>query len=79
MVTPAEPFRTASPRFCDDPNVPRYLLPGEERVREIWQLISKTSGRSRLVAALPKNPTTSLAAARLLKEQGSRRGRLLEL
>ena len=73
VLTPAEPFRTASPRFCDDPNVPRYLLPGEERQREILrELVANESAFPEWSAAIPKNLTTTLAAARLLKEKGRR-------
>ena len=73
VLTPAEPFRSAIPRFCDDPNVPRYLLPGEERQREILrELVANESAFPEWSAAIPKNLTTTLAAARLLKEKGSR-------
>lgn len=71
MLTPDEPFRGAIPRFSDDPNVPRFLLPGEERVRTIVrELLSLNEWAYRdWSAVLPKRPASSLAAARLLKEQ----------
>jgi hypothetical protein len=73
VLTPDEPFRSAIPRFNDDPNVPRYLLPGEERARTIVrELLSRNEWAFReWSAALPKSPAGSLAAARLLKEQSN--------
>ncbi len=72
VLMPDEPFRIATPRFSDDPNAPRYLLPGEERVREIVREILATNewALDEWSAALPKNALARLAAARLLKEQG---------
>ncbi len=75
MLTPDEPFRGAIPRFSDDPNVPRYLLPGEERVREIVrELLSRNEWAFReWSAALPKS-SASLAGGRSAT-QGARQGR----
>ncbi len=73
VLTPAEPFRAAIPRFSDDPNVPRYLLPGEERQREILrELVANESAFPEWSTAIPKNVATSLAVARLLKETNRR-------
>jgi hypothetical protein len=60
------------PRFNDDPSAPRYLLPGEERVREILRdLLSRTEWSFREWSEiLPQNTTVPLVAARLLREQG---------
>ena len=71
LLTPDEPFHGTLPQFSDDPNVSRYLLPGEERVRAVVrELISRNDWAFReWSAVLPKSPTSSLAAARLLKEQ----------
>jgi tetratricopeptide (TPR) repeat protein len=71
MLTPDEPFRSALPRFSDDPTVPRYLLPGEDRVRVILrELLSRNDWEFReWSTVLPKLPASALAAARLLKEQ----------
>ncbi len=68
----SEASRVALPVFSTDPNVPRYLLPGEERVQEI---VRDVLGKNDWVAAewlavLPDSVTTYLATARLLKEQG---------
>jgi hypothetical protein len=71
-LTPTEPFASAIPRFCDDPNVPRYLLPGEDRRREILrELVANDPAFPGWPAAIPKDLTTTLAAGRLLKEKGS--------
>ena len=72
VATRSEASRIAQPVFSTDPNVPRYLLPGEERVQEI---VRDVLGKAEWVvtdwlAVLPDNPTTYLATARLLKEQG---------
>jgi tetratricopeptide (TPR) repeat protein len=67
------PSRAAMPQFSDDPSVPRYLLPGEERVRDIvLEMLAKDEWTFReWSAALPKDPRTILAAARMLKKKGS--------
>jgi tetratricopeptide (TPR) repeat protein len=64
--------RTATPRFDDDPTVRRYLLPGEERVRDIVdELASRNDWTFREWSpALPRNPMVLLATARLLRELG---------
>jgi hypothetical protein len=60
------------PRFNDDPGVPRYLLPGEENVREILrELLSRNEWTfHEWSEILPRDTTVPLAAARLLREQG---------
>ena len=35
VAVPDESSRSRVPRFSEDPGVPRYLLPGEEQVRDI--------------------------------------------
>jgi tetratricopeptide (TPR) repeat protein len=72
LLAPAEPFRARMPRFCDDQNTPRYLLPGEERLREILrEMLSKSEWEvSEWTGSLPKDEATTLAAARLFKEHG---------
>jgi hypothetical protein len=70
------------PRFSDDPAVARYLLPGEERVRDILrELLAKNEWTiSEWSEILPRDPTAALAAARLLRELGrSEAGALLDL
>jgi tetratricopeptide (TPR) repeat protein len=63
--------RTATPRFHDDLATQRYLLPGEDAVRDIvadmasrgdWTFREWSKG-------LPQNPTVLIATARLLREQ----------
>ncbi len=59
------------PRYSDDPAVPRYLLPGEDGVRDIVRELasSKEWSFSEWREVLPKNAIIELAAARLLREQ----------
>ncbi len=71
VAIPADSFRLAVPRFSEDSGVSRYLLPGEEQVRDI---LRELLSRSELSFAdwsglLPNNPVALLAAARLLREQ----------
>jgi hypothetical protein len=72
VTTLSEPARAGSPPFSGDPNVSRYLLPGEERVQNIVREIVANNAWTfgEWSAALPKTPVHLLAAARLLKEQG---------
>ena len=67
-----ESFRAALARFSDDPSVPRYLLPGEERVRDIVRELASRNEWTfpEWSAALPDSAMVRLAAARLLREQG---------
>jgi hypothetical protein len=74
--------RTVAPRFNDDPGARRYLLPGEERARGIVGELISQSERSfqDWSAALPRDATVLLAAARLLREQGQNESdKLLDL
>ncbi len=66
-----EPSRVHPPTFNDDPGVPRFLLPGEERARDIVRtLVSKNDWSfAEWSPALRQNPVSLLAAARLLKKQ----------
>jgi tetratricopeptide (TPR) repeat protein len=78
--------RTATPRFHDDLLAQRYLLPGEDVVRDI---IAEMDARvdwtfGEWSKALPRDPTVLLATARLLREKrrdeaDSFLGRILEL
>jgi tetratricopeptide (TPR) repeat protein len=64
--------RSVAPRFNDDPGARRYLLPREERVREIVSdLIARNEWTfHQWSRALPNDATVLLATARLLREQG---------
>jgi tetratricopeptide (TPR) repeat protein len=64
--------RAGVPRFSDDAGVSRYLLPGEERVQNVVrEMVSKNEWTfDELSAALPRNPATFVAAARVLKKLG---------
>ncbi len=59
-------------RFSEDPGVPRYLLPGEETVREIVvEFVSQNVWTfEEWSRVLPENPIVLLATARLLRERG---------
>jgi len=63
--------RYGAPRFSDDPTAPRYLLPGEDAVREIVRaLISQNEWTfAEWSRILPKDTTIPLVAARLLREE----------
>jgi tetratricopeptide (TPR) repeat protein len=65
-------FRAPPVRFSDDPGVPRYLLPGEERVREIVREMAATNEWTfaEWSAVIPDSALVCLAAARLVREQG---------
>lgn len=62
------------PRYSDDPAVPRYLLPGEEAVREVVRalVLQNVWPFAEWSQILPKGTTVPLVAARLLREQGKR-------
>ncbi len=74
VAMPADSFRTVVPWFSDDPAVSRYLLPGEEQVRDILrELLSRSElSPSDWSGLLPKSPIVFLAAARLLRDQSPR-------
>jgi hypothetical protein len=63
--------RTATPRFDDDPTMRRYLLPGEEAVRDVVSELTSQDewAFSQWSQALPRTPTVLLATARLLREK----------
>ena len=63
--------RTDTPRFNDDLAAQRYLLPGEDVVRDIVvEMDSRDDWSFREWSkALPQNPTVLLATARLFREQ----------
>ena len=63
--------QVAPPRFNDDQGVPRYLLPGEERVRDIIrELVARNEWTaSEWLEVLPRKSVAILATARLLREQ----------
>ncbi len=66
------PARLAMPRYHNNPQAPRFLLPGEMSVREIvHDLLSKHAWTfDEWSPALPQNAMAFVAAARLLREQG---------
>jgi tetratricopeptide (TPR) repeat protein len=71
VATSDEPSREVAPRFSDDPRIGRYLLPGEEPVRDIVkEMLSRSEWTfSEWSTVLPTTPTVSLAVGRLLREQ----------
>ncbi|WP_165246657.1 FHA domain-containing protein [Paludisphaera soli] len=58
--------------YSDDPNVPRYLLPGEDLAAAIVrELVADSSWRyADWAEALPETGVSALAAARVLKREG---------
>jgi hypothetical protein len=66
--------RYGAPRFSDDPAAPRYLLPGEDAVREIVRdLISqKEWPLAEWSRILPADTIVPVVAARLLREESPR-------
>jgi tetratricopeptide (TPR) repeat protein len=71
IASSGEPGRDDVPRFSRDPAIPRYLLPGEERIRDIARaLVSTTDWKfEEWSGALPRDPTSLVAVARLLREK----------
>jgi tetratricopeptide (TPR) repeat protein len=63
--------QVSPPRFNDDPGIPRYLLPGEERIRDlVRELVTRSEWTvSEWLAMVPKNTLATLATARVLREQ----------
>jgi len=59
------------PRFNDDQGVPRYLLPGEERIRDIVrELVARNEWTvGEWLEVLPQQTLATLATARMLREQ----------
>ena len=74
VAIPSEWFQSSTPRFSEDRGAPRYLLPGEENIREIViELVAQDGWSFReWWRVLPKNPIVLIATARLLREQGRR-------
>jgi hypothetical protein len=72
VAVPAVSSRSPVPRFIEDPGIRRYLLPGEEQVRDIVaDLVSQNAWVfDEWSAALPDTPTVLIATARLLREKG---------
>jgi tetratricopeptide (TPR) repeat protein len=62
------------PRFNEDPAVPRYLLPGEDAVREVVRVLASQSDWTFVdwSEVLPQDTTVSLVVARIVREQGKR-------
>jgi hypothetical protein len=67
-----DPCRADPARFSEDPSVPRYLLPGEQRIRGIVRELasSREWTTAQWLGVLPRSALVRLAAARLLREQG---------
>ncbi len=61
-----------APRFSDDPAVPRYLLPGEQALREVVRALTSQNEWTfaEWSRILPKDTPVPLIAARLLREEG---------
>jgi hypothetical protein len=74
VLVPSHWCRSSIPRFSEDPAVPRYLLPGEEHIRNIVvDLVAQDTWTFReWWSMLPKKPIVLIATARLLREQGRR-------
>jgi tetratricopeptide (TPR) repeat protein len=72
IAASGERLRGTVPGFDRDPAIQRYLLPGEEPVREVARaLVSVTDwGFADWSSALPRDPTSQVAVARLLRERG---------
>jgi hypothetical protein len=72
LAVPEKSSRYRVPRFSEDPGAPRYLLPGEESVREIIvEFISQNTWNfEEWSRVLPENPVVLIAVARLLRERG---------
>jgi hypothetical protein len=67
----SESSAATSVRFSEDPSVPRYLLPGEEPIREVVrELASSKDWRAQdWLAIIPGSAVARLVAARLLREE----------
>ena len=72
VAVPNVSSRSPVPRFIEDPGIRRYLLPGEEQVRDIVaDLVSQNAWMfDEWSGALPETPTVLIATARLLREKG---------
>jgi hypothetical protein len=79
IVSSTRPPLGALPRFNDDPGAPRYLLPGEDKLREVLRdLVSKNEWSVKEWSnSLPPDSLVALAAARLLREQGRAEAEML--
>jgi hypothetical protein len=71
IAVPGESPLGALATYSDDPVVPRYRLPGEERVREILgELASRSEWTfAEWSPAIPDSAMVRLAAARLLRDR----------
>ena len=72
VAVPDVSSRSRVPRFIEDPGIRRYLLPGEEQLRDIVaDLVSQNAWMfDEWSRALPDRPTVLIATARLLREKG---------
>ncbi|MFI5456870.1 MAG: hypothetical protein ACHRXM_15605 [Isosphaerales bacterium] len=72
VAVSGESSRAVLARFSEDSNVPRYLLPREDRVRDIVRELASRNEWTfpEWSAVLPDSAVVRLAAARLLREQG---------
>jgi hypothetical protein len=73
------PAFAAAARYNNNPQSPRFLLPGEDSLREIVRdLLSKNAWTfDEWSAVLPNNATAFVATARLLREQGRSEAQVL--
>jgi tetratricopeptide (TPR) repeat protein len=64
--------KVGAPRFSGDPDIPRFLLPGEDRLREILGSLGDTNDWTAddWLAIVPTRTLVPIAAARLLRERG---------
>jgi tetratricopeptide (TPR) repeat protein len=72
IAASGERSRGSVPGFDRDPAIQRYLLPGEERVRDVARaLVSATDWSfADWSIALPRDSTSRVAVARLMRERG---------
>ena len=72
IASRTEPTADSPLVFCDDPNTPRYLPPGEAQAAAIVREMAEDSSWSPAdwAEAIPEANLATLAAARVLKELG---------
>jgi hypothetical protein len=72
VAVPVVCSRSPVPGFIEDPGIRRYLLPGEEQVRDIVADLVETNAWTfaEWSGSLPEAPIVLIATARLLREKG---------